>query len=67
MKFGRNLPQWERALRVTFGLVLVIAALARFESPLLVGALIATGLTAIVTGLFAFCPVCAVAGRRPQP
>lgn len=67
MKFHRNLPQWERALRVVFGLALVIAALTRFESPLLAGALIAAGLTAIGTGLFAFCPVCSIAGRRPLP
>ncbi len=67
MKLSRNLPQWERALRVTFGLALVIAALTRFESPLVVGGLIAAGLTAIASGLLAFCPVCSVAGRGPLP
>jgi hypothetical protein len=63
MFYVKNVPVWERMLRVLLG----VAAIA-------VSALLLTDLWAIIggvsagifvlTGLFGFCPMCAMVGRK---
>lgn len=59
-----NVPTWERALRVCAGMGLLGWGLALPDRWLPAWIVLASGVTAIITGLVGFCPVCAVAGRR---
>lgn len=63
MFYRKNLPGWERALRVIAGLVIAWGLLALPALPLGY-AVAAGGVTAILTGFFGFCPICAMAGRK---
>ena len=77
MFYRKNLPGWERAMRAVGGAVMIAYGL--FGMPGLLsmpgmsgtaaGYLIAgTGVVAILTGFFGFCPMCAMVGRRlPSP
>ena len=60
--FLKNVPAWERALRFALGAAVVAVGL-RSSGTLGVLAL-ASGVMFAVTGVFGFCPLCAVAGRR---
>lgn len=64
MFFQKNLPLWERALRVCLGLV--VASLGFLMAPTAMTAWLAYGTAAILacTGFIGFCPMCAMAGRR---
>lgn len=67
MFHSKNLPAWERALRVVAGLASgAFAAMNWGGSSLAVGAGVA-GAVFAVTGLVGFCPMCALAGRRLAP
>jgi hypothetical protein len=61
--YVKNVPGWERALRLVLGAVATAFALHSFAGPtgwLL--AAIAAGIA--VTGLVGLCPMCAMVGRR---
>lgn len=61
--YVKNVPGWERVLRVLAGLV--GAGLALASLPGLVGWLVAgIALGIAVSGLVGFCPMCAMVGRR---
>lgn len=64
MRLARNLPGWERALRLAAGIGMVVAGvmltLPWWRHGLLIGGGVMIGMTAL-TG---FCPACALAGRR---
>jgi hypothetical protein len=63
MFYVKNVPTWERVLRVVVGLAVVawsLLALAGVWS--IVIAASAAGIVA--SGLFGFCPACAMVGRR---
>lgn len=63
MLYVKNLPLWERALRI--GLGTAAAAYAVLNMGGVWGwAMVAGGMGAALTGLFGFCPACALAGRR---
>jgi hypothetical protein len=68
MFYRKNLPGWERAARVIGGVAMIACGLLGLPGTP-VGYLIAgAGAVAIMTGFFAFCPMCAMAGRRlPAP
>ncbi|MYM90970.1 DUF2892 domain-containing protein [Rugamonas sp. FT82W] len=63
MFYVKNVPNWERALRVVAGAIAAWAAVA-----LLGGAwglvLAASAAGIVASGLFGFCPMCALVGRR---
>ncbi|MFY8105323.1 MAG: YgaP family membrane protein [Elstera sp.] len=59
----KNIPVWERVLRFLFGGGLIAAGLLQ-PSPAWSGGLIVGGVIAILTGVFGFCPACAMVGRR---
>jgi Protein of unknown function (DUF2892) len=55
---------WERAIRVIAGLALIAWGLLAFPAAPLGYAVATGGLTAILTGFFSFCPMCAMVGRK---
>jgi len=61
----RNLPHWERALRIVMGLLIAAAVyLGLFSAGILGWAAIATAATLVLTAFVGFCPACAMVGRR---
>ena len=60
MFYVKNVPGWERVLRVVVGLIVAAGALGGVWGTLL--ALSAAGIVA--SGLVGFCPMCAMVGRR---
>ena len=68
MFYRKNLPGWERAMRVIAGVAVIAWGLIGFPG-LPMGYVIAgSGAVAILTGFFGFCPMCAMAGRKlPSP
>lgn len=64
MFYRKNLPGWERAIRVIAGLALIAWGLLQFPDAPLGYVIAAGGASAILTGFFGFCPMCAMVGRR---
>ena len=63
MFYQKNLPGWERAVRVVGGAGMIACGLLGL--PLPIGYLVAAaGVVTGLTGFFGFCPMCAMAGRR---
>jgi hypothetical protein len=62
--FQRNLPHWERLLRLAGAAALAITAWAGPAAGWLTLALLASAATLAITALAGFCPACAMAGRR---
>jgi hypothetical protein len=65
MWYRKNVGGWERAARlIGGGLMLICGLVALHASPL--GLLLGgTGVVTLVTGVFGYCPACAIAGREP--
>jgi hypothetical protein len=61
----RNVPGWERAVRVALGVAVAGMAASFAPSPVGMWIGIAGGLMFAVTGLVGFCPMCAMVGRKP--
>jgi hypothetical protein len=66
MFYRKNLPGWERAMRIIAGLALIAWGWLAFQATPLGYAIVASGVTAIVTGFFGFCPMCAMVRRKLQ-
>lgn len=66
MLYAKNLPGWERALRIVVGLAaLAFAAIGWSTAGFGLGVAVAlVGATLALTGLFGFCPMCAMLGRK---
>jgi hypothetical protein len=63
MFYVKNVPTWERVLRVVVGLIAVYAGFALLGG--LWGTVVAISAAGIVaSGLVGFCPMCAMVGRR---
>lgn len=63
MFYVKNVPTWERVLRVTAGLAVVAwSVLALGGQWGAVAALSAGGI--VLSGVFGFCPACAMVGRK---
>ena len=63
MIYVKNVPRWERAVRVALSLAVIALGVAIRGKPGAV-ALIAGGVGLLVTGFLGFCPACALVGRR---
>jgi hypothetical protein len=61
--YAKNLPNWERALRLVLSSAAAASALALL-SPAWSWFWAACALGFSVTGLVGFCPACAMVGRR---
>ena len=68
MFYRKNLPGWERAIRVVGGAAMIAYGLLGIQG-MPIGYLVAgAGAVTILTGFFGFCPMCAMVGRRlPSP
>lgn len=64
MFYTKNVPGWERALRIVMGVVGLGWAALNWHGSLLAAALGIMAATLAVTGLFGFCPMCAMVGRK---
>jgi hypothetical protein len=63
MFYLKNVPVWERIVRVVAGIAVAVLALAFWLEPVgIVVAIAALGI--VVSGLVGFCPACALLGRR---
>jgi hypothetical protein len=60
----RNLPLWERVLRVAVGLGIVWAVWAGLTVGIVSWIAGATAATMVLTAFVGFCPACALVGRR---
>ena len=68
MFYRKNLPGWERAMRVIGGAAMIAYGLIGMPGTTPGYLLAGAGLVAIATGFFGFCPMCAMVGRRlPSP
>jgi len=65
MIYVKNLPAWERMLRILAGAVAIAYGWLAAPSTLVLGIAVAVGVMLIVTSLVGFCPACAMIGRRP--
>jgi hypothetical protein len=63
MFYVKNVPGWERVVRILLGVVGAILSVVVLKG--IVGAIGAAAAIGIVlSGLFGFCPACAMVGRR---
>jgi len=63
MIYVKNVPNWERAIRVLMGIALVTASVAYFGSTTTGWVAGIAGAMAAMSGLLGFCPTCAMVGR----
>lgn len=63
MLFLKNVPTWERFLRVMMSFALLFFAYHSWESSYVGVALGIMGAMLAITGLVGYCPMCAMAGR----
>ena len=64
MFYRKNLPGWERAMRVIAGVAVIAWGLIGFPGAPLGYVIAAGGAVAILTGFFGLCPMCAMVGRK---
>lgn len=64
MFYTKNLPGWERALRVIMGIGLLAASILYFGPTAVGWAAGLVGAMAAMSGMVGFCPGCAMAGRK---
>lgn len=69
MIYPKNVPNWERVLRIIAGIALVgVAVIGQMQSgsqPMLVtAALLISAFVAVATGFVGWCPMCALVGRK---
>ncbi len=60
----RNLPTWERALRIIGGIAVGTAVAGGFTMGTVTWLALATAATLVLTAFVGFCPACAMVGRR---
>ena len=63
MLYVKNVPTWERVLRVVLGLMGLGFTAMSWGSPMGMGAGM-VGAMLSLTGLVGFCPMCALVGRK---
>jgi hypothetical protein len=65
MIYRRNLGSKEQWARSLGGVLIALGSLTQLGTTPLGWALAAGGVVTVVTGIFGFCPACAIAGRKP--
>jgi len=63
MFYAKNVPSWERVVRIAMGLIALAYAVMSWGSPLAMGAGV-MGAMLSMTGLVGFCPMCAMVGLK---
>lgn len=64
MFYAKNVPNWERVLRVIMGLMSLGYAVMNWGGSGLAVGLGIMGAMLAMTGLVGFCPMCAMVGRK---
>ena len=64
MFYRKNVPRWERGLRALVGIATMAFGILGMQTSMVSYLIIATGLTALLTGFVGFCPMCAMVGRK---
>lgn len=64
MFFQKNLPVWERVLRVCIGLIVVAIAFIMPIATVIQWVAMAASVMFACTGFIGICPMCAMFGRR---
>ena len=64
MLYVKNVPGWERAIRLLMGVALIAASVAYFGSTMTGWVVGIAGAIAAMSGLLGFCPACAMVGRK---
>jgi hypothetical protein len=63
MFYAKNVPGWERIVRIILGVVVAVLSIMFLKG--IIGILVAVSAIGIVfSGLVGFCPACAMLGRR---
>ena len=63
MLYVKNVTNWERVIRIAMGLMTLGFAAMNWGQPMAMGAGV-MGAVLSMTGLFGFCPMCAMVGRK---
>lgn len=63
MFYTKNVPGWERIVRIVMGVMALGFAAMSWGSPLAMGAGVMAAVLSM-TGLVGFCPMCAMVGRK---
>lgn len=64
MFYSKNVPRWERALRIVVGLLGLGFAAMNWGASSLAAGLGIMGATLAISGVVGFCPMCAMVGRK---
>ncbi len=64
MFYRKDIYTWEQGLRIIASVVLMVYAALSMPPGMLSYALIASCIAIGLTGVFGFCPLCAMTGRR---
>lgn len=67
MVYQKNLPLWERLVRVLIGLAFVGWSIMGTSSQLITALAVLSAIVVIGTGFIGYCPACAMIGRKPTP
>lgn len=65
MLYQKNVPVWERWVRIVIGVALVGYALFGAPSPWALGIVLISAVVLAVTNFVGYCPACAMLGRKP--
>jgi hypothetical protein len=60
----RNLPHWERAVRILAGAAIGWAVYSGLTTGVVTWLALGTAATLVLTAFVGFCPACAMVGRR---
>lgn len=64
MFYQKNLPLWERVLRVLIGIIVIAVTLSLSLDGWMKALIIASAAIFLFFGFIGFCPMCAMAGRK---
>jgi uncharacterized protein (DUF983 family) len=64
MFYQKNLPLWERVLRVLAGAIVIAVTLSSSLAGWLSALIIASAVAFLFFGFIGFCPACALVGRK---
>lgn len=64
MVYRKNIYRWEQIFRLAVGAAMAIYGVFAMPGAVMDYLVIATGAFVALTGLFGFCPACAMVGRK---
>ena len=64
MLYRKNIPGWERGVRIVAGAMMIAAGFLVLPRSPLAYMVAAMGAMVVLTGFVGYCPMCSIAGRR---